>query len=144
VTNVVLALVWVATGALSAGGAAAVAGRRIGPSRKLPWCLSLGLLLVCCLWLVLPVTAFSRTIDVARPGETECGSAWGRLHDGFPYLYTDVGRQYEIGFGECQAAAWRRVATVGTAEMALAVVLGVARFVVRRRRPTTLTPTASS
>jgi len=144
VTNVVLALVWVATGALSVGAAAAVSGHRVGLSRKLPWCLALGLLLVCCLWLALPITASSRTIDVVRAGETECGSAWGRLHDGFPYIYTDVGRQYEIGFGECQAAAWHRVATVGTAEVALAVALGAARFVVRRRRPTTLTPTTSS
>jgi hypothetical protein len=137
VTNVLLALVWVTTGALSVGVAAAVSGPRRGlPRRLLAWCLSLGLLLVSCAWLVLPISAFSRTIDIAQPTQIECGSAWGSLHDGFPYIYTDEGRQYELGFGECQAAAWHRVASLGTAEVGVAVVLGVASSVVRRRRPT--------
>lgn len=132
-TDVALALVWVVTGAVTVGAATALAAQRNRLSASgLAWCLSLSTLLLSCVWLVLPVTALARTIDTAQAGDIECGSSWGSL-GASPFMRTDEGRQYALGTGECRAAAWHRVAASGTAEVGLAVVIGVG-CVLRRRR----------
>jgi hypothetical protein len=132
--NVALALVWVVTGAVTVGAATALAGRRIRLSATiLPWCLSTSILLVCCVWLALPVTALALTVDTAQAGAIDCGSSWGSL-GASSYVNTDEGGQYALGTGECRAAAWHRVAALGAAEVGLGAVIG-ASSVLRRRRP---------
>jgi hypothetical protein len=134
VTNVVMALVWVATGAAAMGVSTLLAGRRLGLSKRTsPYLLSLGAFLLSCVWLAMPVTAVTTTLDTVRAGDVQCGSAWGTLH-GSPVVYTDAGPQYDPAHGACQAAAWHRVASLGTAEIGLAVLLDMAFARLARRR----------
>jgi hypothetical protein len=135
VTNVVMALVWVATGAAAIGVWTVLAGRRLGLSKRTtsPYLLSVGAFLLSCVWLAMPVTAVTTTIDTVRAGDVECGSAWSNLH-GSPVVYTDAGPQYDPAYGACQAAAWHRVASLGTAEIGLAVLFGMAFARLARRR----------
>ena len=121
--NLLLAVTWVAAGAVAIGLSTALLGRqRLGRIPMMGWFFCLSALFVSCLWLVLPITAVSTTIDNARPTEVQCGSAWGALNSS-PYVDTDTGPQLDPSHGPCQAAAWHRVASLGTAELGLAALL---------------------
>jgi hypothetical protein len=144
--NVLIALVWVATGAALIGVSVAIVGRRRAPgrtSRFLACFASLGCFLVSCFWLAVPpVHATSSDIDSELPVDITCDSAWDALR-GSPYVETDTGPVFSAAHGACQAAAWRRVASLGTAEVGLAVILGMAS-VLRRRAPESVRETARS
>jgi hypothetical protein len=81
--NVVIALVWVATGAVLVGVATAAARRRRDPrSSRMAFLgfVSLGSFFLSCFWLVVPpVNALSTTIDSALPVDVTCDSAWSAL-----------------------------------------------------------------
>jgi hypothetical protein len=144
--NMVLALVWVATGAVLVGVSAAVVGWRRAPGftgRFLACSVSLGCFFLSSFWLVVPpVHAISTDIDSELPVDITCDSAWDALH-GSPYVETGIGPVFSAAHGACQAAAWHRVASLGTAEVGLAVILGMAS-VLRRRAPESVRETDRS
>ena len=144
--NMVMALVWVATGAVLVGVATAAARRRRGPGlSRLAFLgfVSLGCFFLACFWLVVPpVHAISTNIDSALPVDITCDSAWDALH-GSPFVETDTGPVFSPAHGACQAAAWHRVASLGTAEVGLAVILAMAS-VLRRRAPESVRETDRS
>jgi hypothetical protein len=132
--SLALAFVWVATGAAAMGVSIALARPdRPGTARVVvPFVVSLGILILACAALLVHVTAWSATIDSAQPVETQCGSAWGAL-DSPQNVVTDTGPVYSQAYGACRAAGWHRVASVGAAEVGIAVIIG-ASAVWRRRR----------
>ncbi len=128
-----MALLWVGTGAVLLGVALAVVVRRPGILRVLTAVVAAASFLVCCFWLSVPsVHALSTGVDLAEPTDIECGSALGAL-DGSPFVLTDEGRRFNPAQGACQATAWGRVATLGSTEAGLALVLGAGALLVGRR-----------
>ena len=134
-----MGLIWIAVGAMGIGilGVRADRHNASSGSNKIGVGLfvSLGALLLCCIATILPVTAVSTDVDSpSQPVTVQCGSTWGALQ-GSRYLETDAGSTFDPAHGACRAAAWHRVASLGSAEVVLAALVAVAsRLLTRRRR----------
>jgi hypothetical protein len=133
--SVLMALVWIAAGALAVGLFVLRSRPWDGRARLVPWILGGGIFLVSSAWMALPINAVSTTIDSSvRAHVVSCGdSAWGALH-GSSFVVSDAGPEFDPASGACAAAAWHRVAALGSAEVGLAVLIGAAAALGSRRR----------
>jgi hypothetical protein len=133
-----MAGVWIATGAIALVTATSAWLRRRGPiAATLAGLLSWGTSLVGVLWLATPLTAISTSIDSsAQPHAVQCGSTFGAFQRS-PYVQVldgDPRPEFDPAHAACQAAAWRKVAAVGTVELGLAAILACGALVNGRRR----------
>jgi hypothetical protein len=132
--NVLLAFIWIATGAVVLGIATGARRDGLAPSRApLAWSVAIVAGVVCCFWMAFEVTAVAPTVDtIGHPGDVTCGSAWGQLHPS-PQVETSAGPEFDPAAGPCEAAAWHRVAVLGASETGLAALVGAVMLIQRPR-----------
>ncbi len=125
-----MALVWFAAAAVLVGLAST---RRSESAGTFAAALSLVTLLVCCLAMSADITTTTTVhASPSTPVSVQCGSGWASLH-GTPYIETERGPAFNPANGSCEAAAWRRVAPVGTGELGLAVLIALGMSLASKR-----------
>lgn len=122
--NVTMAIIWLASAAVLLG-LALLWTRRSRSAVTVAAAISLGTFLVCCMAMSGRIQTTTTIIDSpTHPMTVQCMSAWNALH-GPAYVTTLAGPQFNPANGACESAAWRRVASLGTAEFGLAVLVGL-------------------